>query len=155
MENAPKSTGSVAPGAAAPAGELNLALTQSQFSWIRTRLGVERTILAWTRTGVSLIGFGFTIYQFFQRLQEATAPEAARPQAPRNFGLALIGAGVVALGLALWQHRSLVNYLRGPEFSQLIPDHTALPFKAHQSVWVTSLLTLIGIVAFLWILFRG
>ena len=136
-------------------GGLNLALTQSQFSWLRTRLSIERTLMSWVRTGVSLIGFGFTIYQFFQKLQQATAPEAARPDAPRNFGLALIGAGVVCLLLALWQHRSIVDYLRSPEFGTLIPDNVSVPFKGHQSVWVTALLALIGIVAFLWILFRG
>src|SRR5262245_23892424 len=119
MDSAPTATGPMASPAAAPAAESNLALTQSQFSWVRTRLGVERTLMSWVRTGVSLIGFGFTIYQFFQKLQEATAPEAAHPQAPRILGLALIGAGVLALVLAYWQHRNLIAFLRGPEFSQL------------------------------------
>jgi putative membrane protein len=155
MDSASRSAPSAVPTSAVPAAGANLALIQSQFAWVRTRLSVARTILAWTRTGVSLIGFGFTIYQFFQRLQEATAPEATRPQAPRNFGLALIGAGVLALGLALWQHRSLVAFLRGPEFGPLSPAYTAVPFKANQSVWVTALLALIGLAAFLWILVRG
>jgi putative membrane protein len=133
---------------------LDLAVTQSQFSWLRTRLSIERTLLSWTRTGVSLIGFGFTIYQFFDKLQEATAPEAARPEAPRNFGLALIGAGIVALVIALWQHRRLVDYLKGTEFGEIRAE-THTPFAGNQSIWVTVLLALIGLVAFLWILFRG
>jgi putative membrane protein len=133
---------------------LDLAVTQSQFSWLRTRLSIERTLLSWTRTGVSLIGFGFTIYQFFQKLQEATAPEAARPEAPRNFGLALIGAGIGALVIALWQHRRLVDYLKGTEFSEIRAE-THAPFAGDQSIWVTVLLALIGLVAFLWILLRG
>ena len=133
---------------------LDLAVTQSQFSWLRTRLSIERTLLSWTRTGVSLIGFGFTIYQFFDKLQAATAPEAARPEAPRNFGLALIGAGIVALLIALLQHRSLVDYLRNTEFAQIRAE-TQVPFAGNQSIWVTVLLTLIGVVAFFWILLRG
>ena len=36
----------------------------SHFAWIRTRLAVENTMLAYLRTSVSLIGFGFAIVQF-------------------------------------------------------------------------------------------
>ena len=43
----------------------------SHFSWLRTRASVERTLLSWIRTAVSLIGFGFAIVQFFQRVQES------------------------------------------------------------------------------------
>lgn len=143
---------SASPTTAAPA--LDLAVTQSQFSWLRTRLSIERTLLSWTRTGASLIGFGFTIYQFFNKLQEATAPEAARPDAPRNFGLALIGAGIGALVLALWQHRRLVVYLQGTEFGQIRAE-THTPFAGRESIWVTVLLAVIGLVAFLWIFLRG
>ena len=35
----------------------------------------------------SLIGFGFTIYQFFGRMAES---KLLPPQAPRNFGIALV-----------------------------------------------------------------
>jgi putative membrane protein len=143
---------SASPPPAAPT--LDLAVTQSQFSWLRTRLSIERTLLSWTRTGVSLIGFGFTIYQFFDKLQAATAPEAARPEAPRNFGLALIGAGIGALVISLWQHRRLVDYLKGTEFAEIRAE-THAPFAGDQSIWVTVLLALIGLVAFLWILLRG
>src|SRR5262249_45288094 len=39
----------------------------SHFAWLRTRLAVERTMMSWVRTAVSLIGFGFAIEQFFER----------------------------------------------------------------------------------------
>ncbi|HLN49797.1 MAG TPA: DUF202 domain-containing protein [Steroidobacteraceae bacterium] len=54
--------------------------SDSHFGWIRTRMALERTLMAWLRTAVALIGFGFTIVQFFQRLQdmEHVAP-ALRP----------------------------------------------------------------------------
>ena len=32
----------------------------------RTRLAHERTLMAWVRTAVSMITFGFTIYEFFE-----------------------------------------------------------------------------------------
>jgi putative membrane protein len=30
----------------------------------RTRMAAERTLMAWVRTALSMIGFGFTIYKF-------------------------------------------------------------------------------------------
>jgi putative membrane protein len=42
--------------------------SDSHFAWLRTRLALERTLMSWVRTSVALIGFGFTIVQFFERL---------------------------------------------------------------------------------------
>ena len=92
----------------------------SHFSWIRTRLSMERTLMAWVRTAVSLIGFGFTIVQFFERLQDmqGVAP-AARPGAPRYLGLALIASGVLVLLISVWQYRGGVRYLWSDQFKPL------------------------------------
>ena len=43
------------------------ATADSHFSWLRTRLSVERTLMSVVRTAIALIGFGFTIVQFFDR----------------------------------------------------------------------------------------
>ena len=74
------------------------ATADSHFAWVRTRLALERTATSWVRPAVSLIGFGFTIVQFFERMSgmEGVAP-ALRPNAPRYLGLSLIGTGVIAL----------------------------------------------------------
>jgi uncharacterized membrane protein YidH (DUF202 family) len=39
----------------------------THFSWLRTRMSTERTLMSWVRTATALIGFGFTIVQFFER----------------------------------------------------------------------------------------
>src|SRR5262249_31494999 len=80
------------------------------FAWIRTRLALERTMMSWVRTSVALIGFGFTIVQFFERLHsaEGVAP-ALRPQAPRYLGLTLIAAGVIVLLVSIFQYRAVVR----------------------------------------------
>jgi inner membrane protein YidH len=127
---------------------------QSHFAWLRTRMSVERTMMSWNRTSLSLIGFGFTIYQFFEKFQESTmGANAARPEAPRNLGLALMLAGTLGTLLALWQYWVMVNYLRGEEFKDIgerkgLP-HASLPFL------ITCLLALIGIVTTFWVLTRG
>ena len=57
------------------AGRFEVRVTAgSHFSWIRTRLSLERTMMSWIRTAVSLIGFGFAIVQFFERLQQMPEP---------------------------------------------------------------------------------
>ena len=57
------------------------------FAWLRTRLAVERTLMAYLRTSVSLIGFGFAIVQFFDRLEQMPGANTARfPEAARDPG---------------------------------------------------------------------
>ena len=94
--------------------------SDSHFSWLRTRLSLERTLMSWVRTAVALIGFGFTIVQFFERLRVMEGVEPAlQPQAPRYLGLALIAAGVLALLISAWQYRATVRYLLGQEFEPI------------------------------------
>src|ERR1700758_1628116 len=65
------------------------------FSWLRTRLSVERTMMSWVRTATALIGFGFTIVQFFDRMRQMPGTASAYfPEAPRYLGLSLIFCGV-------------------------------------------------------------
>jgi putative membrane protein len=94
--------------------------SDSHFGWLRTRMGLERTFLAWVRTGVALIGFGFTIVVFFEHLQgmRGVLP-AERPHASRTLGLMLIGAGVLAVIVSSLQYRPLVHYLWSQQFRVL------------------------------------
>ena len=66
--------------------------------------------MAWIRTAISMIGFGFTIYKFFQYLPSDIAKgNTMHPQAPRNLGLTLIALGTLALAAATWQHRTFLR----------------------------------------------
>jgi putative membrane protein len=78
-------------------------------------LAAERTLLAWIRTGLALMGFGFVVARFGLFLQEL---EIAKITAPaRSFGFSLrLGIVLIALGvfvniLAGWQHLGLVRKL--------------------------------------------
>ena len=92
----------------------------SHFAWLRTRMALERTLMAWVRTAVSLIGFGFTVVQFFERFRSMDrVTEALRPEAPRYLGLSLIAAGVLALLISTWQYRVVVRYTLSTEFEAI------------------------------------
>jgi putative membrane protein len=126
------------------------ATAQSHFAWVRTRLSLERTLMSWVRTAVSLIGFGFTIVQFFHRMPEL-AP-AHVPDAPRYFGLALILCGVVALVISVWQYHWSLRYLWGEDFAAIAvatKERVQTPIYA-----VVIALIVIGVATFFSILLR-
>jgi putative membrane protein len=129
------------------------ATADSHFSWLRTRLSLERTLMSWVRTAVTLIGFGFTIVQFFDRMQQMPGVAPARyPEAPRYMGLALIFAGVMALVISVWQYRWGLRYLRSGNFASIAPteeERLQTPLIA-----VAMLLILIGVGAFGAVLMR-
>jgi putative membrane protein len=63
-------------------------------------LAEERTLLAWVRTGLALMGFGFVVARFGVFLHEMSAPFPDR--VPAGSGKSVwIGAGLVALGVAV------------------------------------------------------
>src|SRR5271154_4558668 len=87
-----------------------LAEERTDLAVQRTIIASERTLMAWIRTALSMIGFGFSIYKFFQYLpEEIAAGNIKRPNAPRNLGMTLIALGTTALAAATWQHRNFLN----------------------------------------------
>jgi putative membrane protein len=129
----------------------------SHFSWLRTRLSLERTMMSWLRTGVSLIGFGFAIVQFFERFAAMPGTRAATyPKAPEYLGLALIFCGVLALMVSIWQYRWTIQYMWGPQFRPLAGMRADVTKEKMQSpvIAIAVLLCAIGVFAFFAVLLR-
>src|SRR3954451_13594973 len=84
----------------------NLSLISTQLSWQRSELSNLRTLLAWARTSVSMIGFGFTIYNFYRGFLEEIGGTRG-DDAARNLGLALVAAGTLAMLVAVWNFWSI------------------------------------------------
>ena len=119
----------------------------NHYAWLRTRLAVERTFMAWVRTAISLIAFGFTITEFFEHLEGTGKTSLAmRPEAPRELGLALIAAGVVALAISSWQYIAILRYLHSEQFNAI----ANVAERSHRTpLFLASLvLAAIGIFAF-------
>jgi uncharacterized protein (DUF302 family)/uncharacterized membrane protein YidH (DUF202 family) len=79
-------------------------------------LAAERTLLAWIRTGLALMGFGFVVARFGLFIRELQVVEHGPAVSSSNglslwFGIALIAAGVVVTLVSGWQHARLVREL--------------------------------------------
>jgi putative membrane protein len=126
-----------------------LSARRTGMSFQRTRLAEDRTLMAVIRTSLSLIGFGFTIYQFFQRLREQDA--IIMLAAPRHFGLALVGLGVVMLLLGIVYHAQFMVGLRRLRQSMrdegLIHGETVFPVSL--TLITAFLLLAVGLLAML------
>ena len=110
----------------------------------RTRLAHDRTLMAWVRTATSLITFGFTIYKFFQYMQEKGMARENAVLGPRGFGLLMISIGIIALALATLQHRRDMVALRAL--------HPEVPYSL--ATVLAALISLLGVVALLSVIFR-
>src|SRR5262245_63743127 len=81
---------------------VELSARRTGMSFQRTRMSADRTLMSVIRTSLSLIGFGFTIFQFFEKLKEAGT--VTHPGAPRNFSLTLVFLGVAMLIVGIVFH---------------------------------------------------
>ena len=84
----------------------------------RLRFAAERTLLAWIRTGLAMMGFGFVVARFGMFLKELAAAEHRALERSSGFslylGTALVVLGVVVNLLAAKEYRTfLKRYERG------------------------------------------
>lgn len=84
----------------------------------RVFFAAERTLLAWIRTGITIIGFGFVVARFglFLNLLAAQhVPPATSPSALSHFsnaiGIALVLLGAATMLFSAVQHRRYIATL--------------------------------------------
>jgi putative membrane protein len=112
----------------------------------RSREAADRTLMAWIRTTLSLIGFGFAIASFRDILLEGGLIKNP-PQGFNGalvFGLSFVSLGVLGLLAATLQHWNILQHLKREDFAYT--GFRPLVFV------MAILLMLIGLFAFIAVL---
>jgi putative membrane protein len=106
----------------------------------RIRFAAERTLLAWLRTGLALMGFGFVVARFGLFLRELAAVHENRGASQGWslwIGTALVFVGVAVTVLAAIEHRRFLQRLDRRE--SYIPPRWSL------GLFVSVLVVVIGV----------
>lgn len=102
-------------------------------------LAAERTLLAWIRTGLALMGFGFVVARFGLFLQELRVAQNSSATQHSGlslwFGTALIVVGVGVNAMAGWRYLRVVRELDRGETTRHVATH---------AVTVAMLVALVG-----------
>jgi putative membrane protein len=78
----------------------------------RTRAAADRTLMAWIRTALSLIGFGFGIPTIVRTIESTRVAEHIDPHRFSTIvGLSFIGVGIFGMAAALKEHRDMMKRL--------------------------------------------
>lgn len=111
----------------------------------RNRAAADRTLMAWIRTALAMIGFGFGVSKLYEALEKAN-PDRVTDTLNSAYivGEALIALGVLGLLAAVIQYSQLLKKIDDEQYVYRAPR--ALPMI------VSTLLLLIGVFAFVSIL---
>ena len=117
-------------------------LLPSDLGEMRTIMAADRTLMAWIRTSLSMLSFGFTIYKVMQSLAERDV--IARSESPRDVGLFLAAVGTASMVLGTIGYWTTLRDLRRLE-----------EFRIGRPVLIIALImSLAGIGLFISILMR-
>lgn len=114
----------------------------------RTRLSADRNLMAVIRTSLSLIGFGFTAFQFFEHLHHQISGHI-RNNNIKIFAIALVGLGILMLILGIVYQLSLMIQIRKErdKFMKegLLPSIDKYPIS--MTLIVALMLLIIGVIS--------
>lgn len=113
----------------------------------RTRAAADRTLMAWIRTGLSLITFGLGLGKAVELL-DAVFPTRAKFLDPRHttlvVAISLVCVGVSSLVGAIIQHRLLLRALEQETYTYRAP--LALPVVVAIGLLIIGLIALAALI---------
>jgi putative membrane protein len=104
----------------------------------RNRDAAERTLMAWVRTSLSLISFGFGLDKIVAAIDRVGGSPGPRPGVVA-VALAFIFTGILSLAAATWQHLRELRRLSRADYVYVESPRLAAA--------TATLITLIGVMA--------
>jgi putative membrane protein len=92
--------------------EAKAPITQLDLAYLRTMLALDRTLLSWVRTSLTLFGFGFTLARFVRDMALKGMLNGISPEVPRCDGLALMALGMITLMGGAYEYVRRVKAIR-------------------------------------------
>ncbi len=108
----------------------------------RTILAADRTMLAGVRTSLSLIAFGFTIFNLLKYLQEHAPMGHIRTHTPRNLGIFMLLTGTVPLLMMIIQYYRTLKRMGRKESILTNPN-----FQMAVTIFVLGAILLLTLIA--------
>lgn len=124
----------------------NKPSTNTELAKERNRAAAERTLMAWIRTCLSLISFGFGVDRIITALQKSVVYDYIDDplHLTRILGLSFIGIGTVAIVLAALEHRQELHHIKQENYRY--KSRSSLAFIVAISISITGLFAFVGIV---------
>ena len=108
----------------------------------RIYMAAERTFLAWIRTGIALMGFGFVVARFGLFLREVALNHTEVQSRSSGFSLP-VGIGLITFGIVI----NIVSVVRHRRYIAAIDrNQFRSAFGSTFAIWVAFLLSAIGII---------
>lgn len=130
-----------------PLNNNDLALDRTELAKYRSRAAADRTLMAWIRTSLSLIGFGFGIPTIVKAIENTHLRPHINPiRFSVIVGLAFISIGMLGMGLGLREHRQLLKQIESDRYTYQ---------GSHSAEIVGIALLMIGLVSFIGVVVKS
>jgi len=130
-------------------GEMGIPPEARPVAQLRDYLAEERTFLAWIRTGISLMGFGFVVARFGIFGDLTNLPQQLPAGLPHELSV-WFGAALIAIG-------AIVNLFAARRFMRLVGELNRDQFAdrslSRQGVIVALFLAMLGIAMTIYLTF--
>jgi len=125
---------------------MNELKEKNTFEKSREHLANERTFLAWIRTSIALMGFGFVIVKFTLFLKEISLLIEAKTVLSKGYS-AMVGVIMVAFGVII----AILAFLQYKKYENQLNKNTYVS-SSMLSLFVTLIILIGGIILIIYLL---